>query len=489
MKTKILLSSVFFILLSANALAGGMQSQVDKLVDDMSTTTSPGKFETTERSGFQGGRYTEKYPIANFDLFHMDLPSARGGCNGIDVFGGSYSFIDADQLIESLKKVAANAKGYAFQLAMDQMCPSCVKWMNELRDSMQKLNSELGNSCQLAQGIVNGGINAIAGKEIYQNNLKATASGIAGDLFSVKEAVTNVNPGEWQWFGSLDPAKRKVALETTKGSVGYRALVNNGAKTWYSSSEDIQLIEEILSLTGHVVVHSMVNDTARPDPTSPSGNAMKPSIDILPPIPGQSISLENLMNGDGVAKYKVYDCSKSVDLPGANNCNISVNDTKEITLKGISKKIEDVLMGPNSYWRLNKLRTVTSSISTSDQNILMALPGNFGGNYMKLSALHPDAAQLFSEQSLGAITLEFTYKIVIGQLDSFEAAVANSNDSYKDEQLRQISGTRERIRAEYDLLRTRYGSLKEVQTYFANLLMITPKQSYIANTASKGAGQ
>lgn len=489
MLNKIFVSALFTFICNGCFAAAGMQTHVDSLVDGMSTYTSPGKFETTERSGFQGGRYTEKYPIANFDLFHMDLPSARGGCNGLDAFGGSYSFIDADQLIESLKKVAANAKGYAFQLAMDQMCPSCVKWMNELRDAMQKINSDLGNSCQLAQGLVNGGINAIAGKEIYENNLKSTAAGLSSDLADVKNAITDTTPGEWKWFGSLDAAKKKTALETTKGSVGYRALVSNGAKTWFSTTDDIQLIEEILSLTGHVVVHSMSDDPTRPDPTSPSGSTAKPNIDILPPIPGQSLSLENIMNGDGVAEYAIYDCSKSVDLPGANNCNINIKDTKKIVLKGISKKIEEILLGPNSYWQLNKLRNIGSAISTTDQNILLALPGNFGGNYMKLASLHPDAAQLFTEQSLGAVTLEFTYKLINAELDAFEFSVSNSNYNYKEEQLKQIADTRYRIKSEYETLRSRYGSLKEVQSYFANLLMITPKQSYVSNTASKGAGQ
>ncbi len=52
-------------------------------------------------------------------------PSFSAGCGGIDLFGGSFSFINMNQFVDLMRAVASNAAGYAFQLAINAMCPDC----------------------------------------------------------------------------------------------------------------------------------------------------------------------------------------------------------------------------------------------------------------------------------------------------------------------------------------------------------------------------
>ncbi|WP_422615877.1 conjugal transfer protein TraH [Photorhabdus cinerea] len=88
----------------------------------------------------------------------MSLPELShriADCGGVDLFRGSLSFINADQIVQLLQAVAANAKGYAFQLALDNAFPDGAKWIENFQRKVQALNQHLGNSCQLAQGIVN----------------------------------------------------------------------------------------------------------------------------------------------------------------------------------------------------------------------------------------------------------------------------------------------------------------------------------------------
>ena len=133
----------------------GLQDELDSIFSSMSNTTSPGVFKTQRRGVLSGGRYTEKTKIFNENLISFAPPSWKGGCGGIDMFNGSFSFVSSEQIVQLLRQVAANAKGYAFQLALDNVCPDCSKHIESFQKKIQALNQHLGNSCQLAQGIVN----------------------------------------------------------------------------------------------------------------------------------------------------------------------------------------------------------------------------------------------------------------------------------------------------------------------------------------------
>ncbi|WP_201443238.1 conjugal transfer protein TraH, partial [Vibrio vulnificus] len=69
--------------------------------------------------------------------------------------GGSFSFSNAKHLVMTMRSVAANAKGYAFQLALYNVFPDGAKWMENFQKKLQELNQHLANCCQLAQEIVN----------------------------------------------------------------------------------------------------------------------------------------------------------------------------------------------------------------------------------------------------------------------------------------------------------------------------------------------
>ena len=55
--------------------------------------------------------------IANENLRPVVPPVIPSRLYGIDMFAEAYSFVNADQFVQLLCLVAANAKGYAFQLA------------------------------------------------------------------------------------------------------------------------------------------------------------------------------------------------------------------------------------------------------------------------------------------------------------------------------------------------------------------------------------
>ncbi|WP_220186522.1 conjugal transfer protein TraH [Oligella urethralis] len=105
------------------------------------------------------------------------------------------SFVNADQFVQLLRSVAANAKGYAFQLALSAMCEKCSQHMETLQKKIQQLNEYFGNSCQMAQGVVNDTLAAFGKKGQTEASMLSSLKG-AGDVFTSWSESNGKNPYE-----------------------------------------------------------------------------------------------------------------------------------------------------------------------------------------------------------------------------------------------------------------------------------------------------
>ena len=83
--------------------------------------TGPTAFQGQSAGYYSGGSLWSRFPQKSINPVSVALPSARGGCGGIDLFAGSFSFINADEIVAMLKATANNAIGFAFQLAIDSI--------------------------------------------------------------------------------------------------------------------------------------------------------------------------------------------------------------------------------------------------------------------------------------------------------------------------------------------------------------------------------
>ena len=116
-----------------------------------SNVNGPAAFQGQSAGYYSGGSLWARFPTENVRPFNLQLPSARGGCGGIDLFAGSFSFINTDQIVATMKAVANNAIGYAFQLAIDSISAEIGGVMKDMSQRIQQLNQFNMNSCQMAQ--------------------------------------------------------------------------------------------------------------------------------------------------------------------------------------------------------------------------------------------------------------------------------------------------------------------------------------------------
>jgi len=136
-------------------VAGSM----DAYFNDMgaaANVTGPTAFAGQSAGYYSLGNVWTRFPQKNVPLANLQLPSARAGCGGIDIFAGSFSFVNSAEIIALLKAIANNAVGFAFKLAIDTVCPECSKVMEEMRQAAQLMNNANINSCETAQALVGG---------------------------------------------------------------------------------------------------------------------------------------------------------------------------------------------------------------------------------------------------------------------------------------------------------------------------------------------
>lgn len=233
-----------------------------------SNVTGAGAFSGQTQNVATGGSLYVRLPQRSFNLANVQLPAAKAGCGGIDMFAGSFSYINAEQFAAMIRNIGNNALGFAFQLAIDAVDPMIGQVLDKMRKSAEAMNNLNINSCEAGQALVNG----IVGK----TNL-AAQQGCAS-----LSAYLNLSDDRAEGIGKCsDPVDRKTTADAARANDAVKdttplniisgnlmARVLDKAYPWMSDSEKKLLI----SLTGTMII----------DNTDPS-DATKAKIRRIPP--------------------------------------------------------------------------------------------------------------------------------------------------------------------------------------------------------------
>lgn len=176
----------------------------------MTTGNEPAIYQSQRRMGFDLGTFRLRAPINKVNVINLTPPTFRAGCGGVDLFGGSFTFIDEEQFRQMLRQIGANALGYAFKLALATMCEKCDSILTGLQNSINELNRMQVDSCRWASGLVND----FAGAMDFKVNEEAVQEGSASAMFqdgfaAIKDLFDN--PGGATSGGDAsgaDPTKR-----------------------------------------------------------------------------------------------------------------------------------------------------------------------------------------------------------------------------------------------------------------------------------------
>lgn len=271
----------------APALAG-VEGEMQNFMSEMGVqgnVTGPSAYQGQSAGYYSGGAVWSRFPQKNIQPFNIQLPHARAGCGGIDLFAGSFSFINTAELVAMLKATANNALGFAFKLAIDTISPEIGKVMDELAQKVQQMNQMNISSCETAQALVGGlwPTSDTASSVICE--AIANSQGAVADWAKARQQCNNGGQREALKGANSDPDMREQA-----------GMPNN--YTWEALGKkyggfDAQFREFLMTLVGTVIY-------------DPNGTGGKPRVQFIGPADSALISA--MLDGTSSTPHKVWSC-------------------------------------------------------------------------------------------------------------------------------------------------------------------------------------
>jgi conjugative transfer pilus assembly protein TraH len=251
-----------------------------------SNITAPHAYQGQTAGFYTGGSVFARNSVRNVQIAEVDLPSFRSGCGGIDLFTGGFSFINSQELVNSMKNILNNTVGYAFNLALESATPeiaNAMKYMNTLAAGVNHLNI---NSCETAAGLV-GSLwprTHEAQQQICQDI--GSTQGIFSDYAAARQGCGSGG----QLVATLNRAQgpyKNLVLKNV--NVAWKALQQNSFLR-----SDSALAEFFMSLSGTVIFNNPGNNDT-------SSQQYK----VLASLAGDHSLLKALLHG---GQARIYHC-------------------------------------------------------------------------------------------------------------------------------------------------------------------------------------
>jgi conjugative transfer pilus assembly protein TraH len=473
---KLTLAWLLVLALSAPAGAAdppgwGIGNQMTSLFDTLLNHTAPTAHLGQRRGVVTGGSLNARNRIMNESLWHFVPPSFNAGCGGIDLFAGSFSFVSAEQFQQLLRAIAANAAGYAFEVALGAMCKECLETMETLQKKIQALNQGFANSCQLAKGLVNDVADAFDVKHKDNTSLLGMVKGL-GDVFETRSSAGGADP--IAQVRDNVPAADKTRIE---GNLVWQALKRKGAAGWFLEGDDT-LLEAMMSVTGSVIVG--------PPEDAPDGQGPNHRITYLP---GNLLKAADLLNGtrdreDATEhanawphRLRLYQCGPAGGPIDRSENGCLEPSVREDRVNGMIQRVKDVLIGVRPWGPgtetlglVQKFRLGQGAVTPAEQAFMQYAPNGLGAGIRTLARHDEGMARLFVEQAAPVIALELTQVILNDLLFAVEQAAALNAHAYAKQLLTQIEHARAQLYREYAVLDDRYGNPQTLLAYYQGLV-------------------
>jgi conjugative transfer pilus assembly protein TraH len=250
---------------AADPSRADLNSEVNDMFNQLGAIgnyTAPGAFRGQTFNTYTGGSLMMRSPNKVYQLAAVQFPSARAGCGGIDVFGGSFSHISAEEFKNMLRNITAALPGIAFQLALESVSPllgGLTKWAKGLETW---INNARVNSCETAKALVSTAAEAAG----YSSHEACADLAVELGLESDRDAARRrCGTGRTSVLASARSSEDVNVRNKAPfvGNLTWKALQHTGAAL--SDAER----ELIMSMVGTVVFHP--EESGRdPEPIAPT---------------------------------------------------------------------------------------------------------------------------------------------------------------------------------------------------------------------------
>ena len=280
-----------------------------------SNSNEAGGYQLQGAGYYTGGSFTARSKVVSVNPVNITPPGIRAGCGGIDIYTGSFSHINTDQFIALLKAIPSNALGFAFQLALETMSPSIKGTLDQLQSIIDRINNVNLNSCDLAQGLVGGGL-AMAGKTEAYCKTTANSQGWATDYARASaecktggKSTDHIKSAN-DVHGDQRPVDINIAWEVLK-------------KSPLLKDNNNEMAEFVQALTGTIIIKTPQNENSGPETSYKSNIIVK------------NETIKAILEGGPINILSCDDKDKCLN-PSEKNITIAED-------KGFKKKISKIM--------------------------------------------------------------------------------------------------------------------------------------------------
>lgn len=471
-KRPIALLLIFTFIAPVLPVHAGLDDEMRSMFQGMVNVTPADAYIGQRRGVVSLGSIEARSRIVNPQIVNFTPPSIKAGCGGISVFGGSFSFINAQQFQELMRAVAQNAAGYAFGLALEAMCPMCAGEMKRLQKIVQDLNGKLGDSCSLAKGLVDNSIGPSLAA--VQESNKQDASAIATAFGGVNDFLEGLGRSNNNRASPIDNAKAAGRINDLKGNVVYRSLLKSNTASWFAFG---QMNEVLMSVSGTITVTEGQGQDLN---GAPEGTAL--IYNSFAPL----IGMKELLEGGTVRLY-TCDSVSTVDLTTA--CLNPVPTSQN--LKGMRVRVKEMLMGANGSTGIIAKITGRSGAQafTAEEKAFTEAAARTGVlALLRQFAEDPTAARVAADLASDAIASEMAANLVAEMMFTIRAAVTGAQRPLDSSMLAALRDRTSEINEERKRLAAQIQSINGVfqtSTYLREKLRDATGRTPGANALAK----
>ena len=498
----------------------GMQSFVQGM---FSATSAPTLANTGNGYTLSGGYSEIRTPLSGVNILSFSPPDISAGCGGINLYMGSFHFINGQEFLALLRTIGQQALGYAFQLAIDAMCHQCGALLASIQKAITAMNNALHNTCQLAQGVFPANQILGAFKSVGDQAVKTMGAneGDVSDFFSASNSSNHAGVLSHIANTFYKNITQSFNGQTTTRQVPQSALTPEGNMFWkaINNSEAYNLLTNIdagatgtlngqacatagsNACTKEILMSLVGTEILRPS-ASAQGNTVQSNMQnqATSSTPnasdskntetvGPSLFLSNLV--DGTKGAPVSTCQPWVSAnnhtyqPFSPNMGCELVDPGQTTLgamgyEGIARHIKHMMYGggPGNHLGLVNYLSTGQALSTNQLAFISTVPAGI------VSLMHEAQPNVNLIHTIGqdvAPILVDAYAVKLGTaLMSTESSVYNGNSHVviPKEYYTAMSGMAQEIDA--------YSEREAIHENVMNTLT-TMVRNYRASLAENGA--
>jgi conjugative transfer pilus assembly protein TraH len=210
--------------------------------------TAPHAYEGQRAGYFTGGSLFARNQVRNIQIAHIDLPTYRSGCGGIDFYTGGISIINKEEFVNALQNILSSGGSYAMTLALEEMSPLIANVMKYWQQAANFINQANLNSCETAEALV-GGLwpNTRAAHQRVCEDV-GTGTGYFKDWAQARQGCGFENKNqEVASRGKADARYKDIVID--QGNLAWQAISKNNFLR-----SDTELSYLFMTLSGTIVI-------------------------------------------------------------------------------------------------------------------------------------------------------------------------------------------------------------------------------------------